>query len=728
MKQVLKLIDDLIYGTRNDHMRLASKILIGVFIILWILVGALQKNNAVSAETLQQDDKCYLQLQASNYCQSCHSAGDDRLVDATAWSGGIDRASVSPCPAVKTIHEELYYTERLLLAIDRGMAELPASTDTSSINARLSSATQTYSRLLDSPVTSLDAFVSEAQVLRFRLGKIYTQINQIIENQKQFRIMVFAGLITLLLFFSLLWGWINARRASLSAGVSGKLLRLRPNFWIFVFLVFILFSLPIFRGASQEITETSLEQQEQQAVLDSALRSADTSDRELSRSWMLAQVAAVQNEFDAELANQTLDQALLAAEEAKRNSYVVWGEAKAAQEAAIGEWAAEEKALFITSQLDAMRSRAWGLQKIAEQWVSIDPQKSGEILEKALVVAQDTVGDYYDLDARSIAVTYAQFDVNRSLEIIDTIDSLFIRTWGLREIAVLTGDPTILDQAAKTAQQIVDPIFRAFAFREIGVATGQVKYFDVAKESLLGVDNQDIVLAYSWADLIASSGDSSLLDQIDKSFPAARVVALLGTEQFEAAWSEAQRIQDPFERAKAQTAVVSQWGKTEQAQTIEIPVFRDQAKRNVSVKLRDVSLAKKIENVYYRSQALTLLEEFDSAIELAPELNDRYPLIQLVENLPKQNNEAALSLIDLMDREADKAKALKALAVSSGDSQIFERALSMALAARVRGDNLAPSLASLKLGMEIFDNNPELAKDAFTQAFDIAWRMLIKYE
>ena len=123
--------------------------------------------------------------------------------------------SVSPCPAVKTINEELYYTERLLLAIDRGMAELPASTDTSSINARLSSATQTYSRLLDSPVTSLDAFVSEAQVLRFRLGKIYTQINQIIEHQKQFRILVFAGLITLLLFLSLMWGWINARRASL---------------------------------------------------------------------------------------------------------------------------------------------------------------------------------------------------------------------------------------------------------------------------------------------------------------------------------------------------------------------------------------------------------------------------------------------------------------------------------------------------------------------------------
>ena len=419
---------------------------------------------------------------------------------------------------------------------------------------------------------------------------------------------------------------------------------------------------------------------------------------------------------------------MLAAEEAKRNSYVVWGEAKAAQEAAIGEWAAEEKALFITSQLDAMRSRAWGLQKIAEQWVSIDPQKSGEILEKALVVAQDTVGDYYDLDARSIAVTYAQLDVNRSLEIIDTIDSLFIKTWGLREIAVLTGDPAILDQAVKTAQQIVDPIFRAFAFREIGVATGKSSYFDAAKESLLGVEVKDVVLAFSWTDLIASSGDTSLLDQIDASFPSARVVALLGTGQFETAWSEAQRIQDPVERAKAQTAVVSQWGNAELAQAIEMPVFRDLAMRNVSIKLRDVSLAKKIENVYYRTQALTLLEEYDNAIELAPELSDKYPLVQLVEKLPGQNFEAALSLIDLMDREADKAQALKALAVSSGDSQIIERALSMALAARVRGDNLAPSLASLKLGMEIFENYPELAKDAFTQAFEIAWRMLIKFE
>jgi hypothetical protein len=150
--------------------------------------------------------------------------------------------------------------------------------------------------------------------------------------------------------------------------------------------------------------------------------------------------------------------------------------------------------------------------------------------------------------------------------------------------------------------------------------------------------------------------------------------------------------------------------------------------RNVSIKQRDVSLAKKIENVYYKVQALTALDETASAVELAPELNDKYPLVQLAERLASQDVQAALPLVELMDREADKAQALRALAVSSKEQGLFERALAMALAARVRGDNLAPSFASLALGFDALKINPEFAEQAFSQAFDIAWRMIVKYE
>lgn len=712
---------------RDTHMRLASKVFLGLFFILSFIFVLISPDTA-RAGTHELCENCSLSLQPTNYCQSCHSAGDERLMNATAWTGGIDRAASSPCPAEKTINEELYYTERLLLAIDRGKTQLPAYVDTASMDARLSSAQQTYSRLLDTPVTSLDAFVSEAQVLRFRLGKIYSQINQLIEQGKQLRILIFAGIATLLLLVSLAWGWMNAHKASLSVGISKGPFYLKPKFWILILLVFIFFSLPIFRGASQEITAASVEQQEQQAVLDSALRSSDTADRELARSWMMAQAAAASYALDPDQAVQKLDAALLAATEAQRNSYVIWGEAKSAQEAAIGEWAAEDKALYITSQLDAMRSRAWGLQEIAETWMTIDSEKAAGILEQALVVAQDTVGDYSDLDIRSIAVSYAHLDPVRSLEILNTVNSLPVKAWGLREIAAITGDPSIMDLAAKTARQIDDPVLQANALRKLAVLSGDVLFFEDAKQALVTVDERDAVLAFAWADLIASSGDLTQLSQIDPQFPSAKVFALLATGQFDQAWSEAENISDLFERARAQVEISSQWGNAEHAQLIKIPIFRDLALRNVSIKQRDLSLAKKIENVYYRTQALTDLGDFSGALALSTELSDKYPLVQLVKGVAEDDIQAALPLVDLMDREADKAQALRSLAALSKDRKIFDRALSMAEAARVRGDSLAPSSASLFLGMDLEDANPDWANLAFTQAYDIAWRMIIKYE
>jgi hypothetical protein len=720
-------VENCLKKVRDNQMRLAIKVLTGSIIIL-ALVVIWNSLDSASAESPEIFTESTYSLQTTNYCQSCHSTGDERIVDATAWSGGINRAASSPCPAVKTIGEELYYTERMLLTLDRGLSQLPASADTTSLDAKLSSATQTYSRLLDSPVTSLDAFVSEAQVLRFRLGKIYAQLNQMLDQQKQTRVVLFAGVVTLILLISLAWGWRNAQKMSAVAGITGTRFSTRPTTWIFVLLVFVLFSLPIFRGATQEITETSVEQQEQQTVLDNALRSSDTADRELARSWMLARVAAAQYSLDPERAVEDFNQALSTAADAQQNSFVIWGKAKSAQEAAAGEWAAEGKAVYITSQLDAIRSRAWGLQQIAETWISVDPQKSAEILEQALEVAQESVGLYYDLDARNIAVTYAQLDVERSLEIIQTVTSLSIKAWGLREIAATTRDAAILELAGKTARQIPEPVESARALRKLGEQTGEDSYFMEAKQVLLGIESQDAALAFAWSDLIASSGETSWVEQIDPTYPTARVFAWLANSQFEQAWSESEKISDPFERAKAQAKIASQWGNPERAEMIQIPVLRDRAMRNVSIKQRDVSLVKEIENVYYSVQALTSLGDYANAAALALELDDKYPLVQLVEFLAQQDVQAALPLVELMDREADKAQALRALAVSSGDRDIFVRALSMALAARIRGDYLAPSLASLALGIDLMDSHPDLANQAFAQAFEIAGRMVIKYE
>lgn len=88
--------------------------------------------------------------------------------------------------------------------------------------------------------------------------------------------------------------------------------------------------------------------------------------------------------------------------------------------------------------------------------------------------------------------------------------------------------------------------------------------------------------------------------------------------------------------------------------------------------------------------------------------------------------QAALALVDGMTREADKAVALRAFAVASGDQALIEQAQGMALAARVRGDALAPALASLDLAQALWPLDATKAEALLQQAYEAAQRIAIK--
>ena len=157
------------------------------------------------------------QLEPGNYCASCHTAGDERPARALAWTGSMDREEIDPCPAAYQAHEEIYYTERLLLGLDRARANLPTWVDTGQADTRIAAARQTYSYLLEAPVASLDAFSAEAGMLRFRLGKNYTQLNQQADTVKRDTILLVAGLVTLFLLISLGWGLRQTARFTTGA-------------------------------------------------------------------------------------------------------------------------------------------------------------------------------------------------------------------------------------------------------------------------------------------------------------------------------------------------------------------------------------------------------------------------------------------------------------------------------------------------------------------------------
>ncbi|MGD8405753.1 MAG: hypothetical protein PVJ21_18995, partial [Anaerolineales bacterium] len=179
---------------------MTRRILTPTLILLAVLILAVSTVSASSpARDLPASETTT--LVPGNYCISCHLADDPRLADVTAWKGSIARELNSPCPAATRIHEELYYTERLLLMIDRAdesVGALPAKPQ-----SRLDGYTQRYSRMLDTPVTSLDAFVSEAQTARYQMNKAYTALNQMSQAEKQRMVLIYAGIVTLIVLGSL---------------------------------------------------------------------------------------------------------------------------------------------------------------------------------------------------------------------------------------------------------------------------------------------------------------------------------------------------------------------------------------------------------------------------------------------------------------------------------------------------------------------------------------------
>src|SRR5690606_5018863 len=139
----------------------------------------------------------------------------------------------------------------------------------------------------------------------------------------------------------------------------------------------------------------------------------------------------------------------------------------------------------------------------------------------------------------------------------------------------------LFQEAAEAAADVSDPVQQARLLREIGAAAKDKSYFNQAREVLQGVEGA--AQAYALADLAAAAGDPDAAASISAAYPGARTAALLYTGQYEAAWQEALRITDPYERARAQEAIAASWGDADRAAQIQVPALRDRALRRIAV-------------------------------------------------------------------------------------------------------------------------------------------------
>jgi hypothetical protein len=567
--------------------------------------------------------------------------------------------------------------------------------------------------MLDVPVTSLDSFVSEAQTTRYQLNKIYTALNDMAETAKKQTVLIYAVLVTLVVLGSLAWGLYNTRH--IKSGVGKPKSIFKPAAFVLIVLVF--FVAPIFRVPAAEVAETTAEEQEAQAILDTADRAATASDRSQARAWMLARLAAKWNETDPAQAQSILDESLAALAQVDGNNHALWGQSLAVQEAMVGVPIDMEKADLVAVDVNAARARLWSLPLIAAEWNAVDPVRAAALLQAEQDRIESETGIYRDLQMRGVALAWNEIQPSKAVTAARAIEDAALRAWTLRDLGKF-------DLAAESAREVTDPVQRARALREVAAASGDKKLFDEALSALDGVSGE--ALAYALSDLAAASGDASLVERIDAAYPAAKTAALLRMGENQAAWDASLAIADPYEQARAQAAIAAAWENAEAAARISVPLYRDLALRDVIRKNGNASLADSIQSPYYRVQALTALGEYEQAVEAADGLGDAYPLIELASSLAKDDPQAALGLVELMQREADKAVALRIIAAAAKDQALFEQARGMALAARVQGDALAPSVALSNLADAFWKIEPSNAEAALRQAYEAALRIAIK--
>jgi hypothetical protein len=383
-----------------------------------------------------------------------------------------------------------------------------------------------------------------------------------------------------------------------------------------------------------------------------------------------------------------------------------------------------EAADLIAADLNAARGRAWGLPLVSIEVSKTDQARAAELLQNEQEVISNQTGLYRDLQLRGLALAWGKVDAAQAAPTADQINDSTLRAWIIRELAVLTNNSALFEEAAEAARNIEDPAQRARALSEVGQASGETTLFDEALSALDSLNGAK--LAYALSDLAAVSGNMALVEQIDPAYPDARTSALLRMGEYQSAWEASVDILDPYEKARAQAAIAVAWGSEGGATQISVPLYRDLALRDVIRKSGNAALVDSISSPYYKVGALTALGEYETASQLAADLGDAYPLVELAVKLAASDPETALVLVDEMDREADKAVALQSIAVASQDQELIERARGMALAARVRGDALAPVQASLDLAQALWKVDETHAQVALQQAYEAAERIAIK--
>jgi hypothetical protein len=409
----------------------------------------------------------------AGYCLECHASGSipDSNLSGITSDRSVYLAKLDPCPGVRSVSEEMFFTESRATKIREILRTLgKEGWSTEILERKADQTTDSLSRLKSSRIQSTLELVRESSALRSALQKIYDQtVQKRTESDRRWLIGIgVLGFIALLILL----------------GVGFHKLARMGKIGLLILLFGGSLSLAACSPGPSEQAKKSPAQESLDQSLSVASQAAGKMEEGFYRSILLAQLARHWSQLDPAAAERAFrlawEMALTNRQDGEKLRFFEERVARYPdRSAAVKQKVNYDTVLDLRDELRNGTSRTWALRAVAEEWAKADPKKGRQALEDAFRKAEEIKDpEIRDRDLKSLAEVWAPLDENRAQVISDSMADPFLKSLALARVALSARTKekaaNLLREAWETAQSVSSPYPQAQALMRISAAAARV--------------------------------------------------------------------------------------------------------------------------------------------------------------------------------------------------------------------------------------------------------------
>jgi hypothetical protein len=413
------------------------------------------------------------QAKPAGYCLECHSSKSfpDSSLSGMTSDRSVYLAKLDPCPGLRSVSEEMYFTETRVVKIHEILRALGREGwSTEALEKKAGQTGESFSYQKSGGVQSIRELARESSALRSPLQKIYDQTVQARAESDRRWLIGIGVLCFIALLFLLGVGFHKLARM----GKMGLLLLLVGGN---------LFLVACSAGPSEPVKKSPAQESLDQS-LSVAGQAAGKMEEGFYLSILMARLGRDWSQVDPGAAEKAFQLAWKMAlgyrqDGEKIRSFEERISRYPDRSAAVKEKVNYDTVLDLRDELRNVDSRTWPLRAVAEEWARADAKNGRQALEDASRKTGEIKDpEIRDRDLKSLAEAWAPLDENRAWVISSSMADPFLKSLTLARLALSARNRdkagNLLREAWETAQSISSPYPQAQALMRVSASAAKV--------------------------------------------------------------------------------------------------------------------------------------------------------------------------------------------------------------------------------------------------------------